>query len=257
MAGNTYNNNTRKNDSVNTSGLQNYNGDGFHQSTIEIGYWNKMINIKISPALEVSKRTQTERFDYTKTISVACAPAPIRLFAENVLEEVIKAYNAGDTMTAKGITVGLDNALVAGVKLEGDQLVPHITIMKKIDGGTMLPSEMISYQFQPIVFINSYDIGEGSATVDLTQALTAEIRDVQQVLITAANELRAAGAHAQAFNDRFLRAKLFGKDEANGAPYSNNTGNVFGGNRQSSGSSEPLDKSTLTNASSLSDFTDM
>lgn len=256
MAGNTYNNNSRNNDSTNSQGKQYYNSDGLIQSTLEIAYWNKMISLKISPALEASKRTQSERFDYNKTLSMAVATEKARMFAEIALADVLKALDAGETMQAKGVAIGLDSALIAGVRSHGEEVYPFLGIMKKIDPSTRVPEEMQLYQFSKVIMVDSYDFENG--VMEPSYNTAGEVYDLQQVLITAANDLVGAGAHATKHNDRFFRAKLIGGgNNDSAAPYSS-TNNVFSGaSNKPAGPESPIDKTTLTNASSLNDFTDM
>ena len=254
-----YNNNSRENNDTNTRGRQYYNSEGTHKSTLVLNFWNKMVSLKIHPALPPEKITQNEKFDYNQAISTALSTEKALKIADLINTEVIPALTEGRTVS-KGVPIGTDSALVVGVNEDSNGHYAFLAIAKNIDVNTKTPKDLMVYQFSNHLVIDHYDFTNGEFEASSDNGL--EVREFQIQLLAAVESLIGAQAHAMRHVDKYWRDKLSeatGVRRGNGAPYSGggNTSSVFGTGNKSSSPSQDVDRSTLDNVNQISSFTDM
>lgn len=257
-----YNNNSReRDDSTNTRGRQYYNSDGTHKSTLVLGFWNKMISLKIHPALPADKVTQNERFDYNQVISTALSTEKALKISELIDTHVIPSLLEG-VKVSKGVPIGVDSAVVVGVNEDqSGQHYAFLAITKNIDGETKIPKEVLVYQFTNQLVIDKYDFQEGE--FDVSNDAVLEVKEFSLQLMAAVQALVGAQAHSMRHIDKYYRDRLadavgFSKG-GNKAPYNGSTASVFGSGMQSDTqkSQQEVDRSTLSNVDQISNFTDM
>ena len=96
---------------VNTRGIQFSNKYGFDPSSIQFGYWNGFLSIRITPALDRSKQTETRVYDYDKTVSSALTVEKISLLLEKIKSDIIPAIKAGEEASI-GVPTGANTLIV-------------------------------------------------------------------------------------------------------------------------------------------------
>lgn len=265
MAGySNYNNNSReRDDSTNTRGRQYYNSDGTHKSTLVLGFWNKMVSLKLHPALPTEKITQNEKFDYEQVISTALSNEKALKLSELITEIIIPSIKEGVTVV-KGVPIGVDSGIFVGVNEDDNGHYGFLTIAKNLDSETKLPKEAMTYQFNKNLTIEHYDITNGDFEVGSDNVL--EIKEFAIQLMSAVQSLVGAQAHAMRHIDKYYRDRLseaVGVKKGSSAPYNGggSTGSVFGSSRSNdtskSNTSTDIDRSKLDNVEQMSSFTDM
>lgn len=236
--------NDKRND-VNTRGLTFYNKDGFDPSSLSLGYWNdSMMTIRINPALEPAKQTQTRIFDYDKTVSTAIGVPGIKMLAHTIKTYILPAIVAGEDKSV-GIQIGGDGLVVVGTgKRQTGDIRPFIAIHKELNPSTKRPNMSIYYEFNRAQAIENYN--EETGDYALYDTVHSELLLFLDVLDASIKALSKADAHAQRTVMRFFNDKLMaavGGDTSNG--YS-------GGNR----SAKNIDWSTGASSSQQSSSMD-
>jgi len=209
MAFNTNNgqNNSREAANVNTKGLSFFNKDGYDGgAAFLIGYWNGLISLRMHPALELSKQTETRKFDYEKVVSTALTPEKAFILATKIEKEILPAIEK-DEAHSVGIPVGSDSLLIVstGKKLIGS-IAPYIAIHKSLDPKTKLPSMSMYYSFNSDISIDNYD--ETTGAFEMGPSLNAELMVFLNVLKTSIIGLGNSTVHASRCVDKYFKDKL-------------------------------------------------
>lgn len=199
--------NNREQNNVNTRGIQFMNKDGFDPSTMIFGYWNELVSIKIHPALEKSKQTESKVFDYEKVVSTALTLEKVTLLLKGIEKKILPAIEKGENETI-GVPVGSDSLFVVstGKKTTGS-IRPYIAIYKSLDEKTKKPEMSIAYEFNKSYTVDDYDpdTGEYSTTKDIN----AEFDLFIELLKASRTALSNAFAHASRNVDRFYKDKVY------------------------------------------------
>lgn len=258
----TYNNNSKSNSKdVNTTGRQYYNSEGKHKSTLELGFWNKMISLKFYPMLPKDKITETERFDYNNGMFTSMSTERAVHMAELIEKEIIPAIEAGEKVTGKGYPIGSDSAMVVGTDSQDDQTYGYIALLRKIDRDTMVPAEGMVYQFNTVLTIESYDYENGDFSAG--KSGTMEIREFAKQLRAAAESLIGASAHAARFIDKWYRDRIAeavgatsgSNNGSSNTPYNNSS--VFNDKYSSGNKPANTEHSKITNVDDINALVDM
>ncbi|NNV04736.1 hypothetical protein, partial [Brevibacillus sp. MCWH] len=140
-------NNSKDVVNVNTRGIQFMNSEGNFPSTLQIGYWNDMISLKINPALDKSQQTETKKFDYEKLISTAITLEKATILAEAVEKYVLPSFDEKKEIF-KGVPVGGDSLVGVGIKVINGEPVSYFGIFKSLDEKTKKPESFMIYEFK-------------------------------------------------------------------------------------------------------------
>jgi len=235
MAFNTSQNNSRDNqNNTNTRGLQFMNKDGYEPSTLQLGYWNDMISIRISPALEPNKQTETKVYDYEKTVSTALNAEKAMMLVKAIKEHIIPAIEAGEN---KDIAFSINGdslmSVGTGVRLTGE-IKPFIAIHKSLNPDTKIPEMSIFYEFKQNQFIDNYN--ESNGTYNVLNHIHAEFATFYKCMTVSIMAMTNAFTHSYRHVNKYFNDKLIGNVNA----IANKVGvemPQYGGNRQYSKSS--------------------
>lgn len=151
------NQNNKQNKSVNSRGFQFYNKDSVDPGTLIVSLWNQHVVLKMHPAKEPSKQTETSVYDYDKSINLVIPPVIMETIARTCFDKFIPALESGNEFTM-GFVIGGNSALVisTGVKKYG-KMSPYVAILRSIQQGTLKPEESMAYFFNPNVILPDYD----------------------------------------------------------------------------------------------------
>ena len=203
---NSQNNGKDYSNDVNTRGIQLSNKDGFDPSTMNLGYWNGFLSIKINPALDKSKQTDTRVYDYEKTVSTALSPEKISLILEKIKQDIIPAMEAGEDKSI-GVPTGTNSLVVVGTgKRQTGEIRPFFAIHRALNDTTKRPEMSIAYEFNRIQSIDDYNDSTGSYNVD--NSIHAEFKLFIRVLEAALVGLSNATVHANRVVNRSLNDKI-------------------------------------------------
>lgn len=202
-------NNSKDNDrkDINTRGLVFYNKDGFDPSALSIGYWNDtFMTLRINPALEPSKQTQTRVFDYEKTVSTAVGVQGLMMLSYTIKKYIIPAIVADEDKSV-GIQIGGDGLVVVGTgKRQTGEIRPFIAIHKELNPSTKKPNMSIYYEFNRGQAIENYN--EETGDYKLYETIHSELLLFIDVIDASIKALSKADAHAQRTVMRFFNDKL-------------------------------------------------
>lgn len=272
---NNRNNNTRDAVNVNTRGIQFMNSESkFFPSTLQFGFWNEMISLRINPALDKSEQTDNKKFNYEETVNTAIILEKAVVLIKKIKEDILPKY--GKEETFRGVSIGGNSLVGVGLKNVDDKVVSFLAIHKGLDENTRKPQESIYYEFKTSYTVNDYDEKTGEFTVE--QDIPSELLLFVKALEASVTALTNANAHATRTVDRWFREKTTRQIDEIGAklgvaPQSRGGGNfsnfrskdVFGsgGGNTSPASNNTVDlgadasTETVTNFDSMSDFLDL
>lgn len=212
MAYSTQNNSRDKDrkDDVNTRGIAFYNKEGFDPSALSIGFWNDaFLSLKINPALEKSKQTQSRVFDYEKTVSTALTIPLMKLLSHSIKTWVLPAIEAGEDKSIS-VQVGGDSLVTVGTgkRLTGD-IRPFIAIHKSLNPSTKKPELSIFYEFNRQHVIE--DFNESTGDYALQSNIHSELLTFIDIIDASIAALSKGGVHAtrvvmKFFNDRLMNS---------------------------------------------------
>jgi hypothetical protein len=241
-------NNSRDNQvNVNTRGVAFMNREGFEPSTLQIGYWNDMLSLRIHPALEKSKQTESKVFDYEQNIATALTIEKAAILADKIRTDIFPAIGEGRD-AFKGVPVGGDSLAGVGVKTIDGRIVTYFGIYKSLDPKTKRPSSMIHYEFRTTYTVDNYDPEKGS--FEVTQDIQGELLMFYKILNSCEIGLANSVAHSGRVVDKFYRDRLLntldevaqkmgvstGNNNSRGG-YKNNRADIFSGGANSGGES--------------------
>lgn len=253
---NDYSNEARKS-STNTRIYQFKNKDGFEPSTLQITGWDEMCSLRINPALEPSKQSREQVFDYERFVATSLNMEKAMLLLYKINNDILPAIEKEEEKNI-GINVGGDSLITVGTgkKLTGS-IRPYIAIHKSLNPDTKKPEQSIYYEFKKSMTIDDYDEQTGEYTVN--EGYHAEFKLFTELLksfITVSN----FGGHSARYNMKYTLDKLL-SNTSNGS--SSGTGfksggfgsrkSVFGGG--SSGSNYESAESTAIE--SIGDLNDL
>lgn len=260
--------NNRETVNTNTRGVQFLNSESkLESSTLQFGFWNEMVSLKINPVLPEAQQTDSKKFDYDVTVSTALNLDKTLTLKKAIEEELIPAFNEGRD-AFKGVPVSGTSVVGVGVKVVDEVPETYFAIFKNLDAETFKPSESLSYNFRTSYTIDDYNPETGD--YKLVKGLPGELQLFARLLGAAVDALSNANAHAHRNVNRFSNdrqqkllndiASKVGVEVQGG--YSNRGGynkprDVFGGGSdQSSNASNELEAETtkLTNVSDLNEF---
>lgn len=251
--------NTREQAQVNTRGLSFFNNESaLESSTMQLGYWNEMVSLRINPALPEDKQTETNKFDYDVNISTALTLDKAITLKKAVDEDILPAFNEKREVS-KGVPVGGNSVISVGVKVVDDKPEAFLAIYKSLDGDTKKPGDMLVYNFRTVYTVDDYNPETGEYT--LTQGVPGELNVFTRALGAAVEALTNAVAHSMRNVNRYANeqqktmlteiATKVGVEVRQ--PYSNNRGN-FGNNRRDVFGGGGSNSQSNTNSSSASEL---
>lgn len=220
----------KQTDSVNTRGYQFFNRDGFFGSTLIVGLWNQLITLKIHPAKEASKQTESSIYDYDKTINLVLPPEKAFTISKLCKERLIPAVLRGEECTFS-VAINASSVLVlsTGLKLTG-KMNPHIRICRNIKPETLVAEEHMPYFFNIGIVIPNYD---GTNKENKPESYPSELVYFVESLDRLSFGLLGAEDHARRwinrkFNtERYLLLKALAKHI--NAPFYEGSGSKGGG----------------------------
>ena len=260
---NTQNNAKDNTISMNTRGYQFMNRNGFDPSALTVGFWNEMLSLRINPALEPSKQTESKVFDYDKAVSTSLTLEKITTLLYGITKVVLPAIEAKEDKSV-AISVSGDTLVAVGTgkRLTGD-IRPFLAIHKSLNPDTKKPEMSIFYEFKTSDTINDYN--ESTGEYNLCKGIQSELILFVELLKSAIIGLSNATAHASRNVGKWQSEKLNGQisaiAEKVGAPngFSSNTNRTF--NRRpavsfdsQSSNEPPVNVSELDNLEDLNNF---
>lgn len=265
--------NTREQAQVNTRGLSFFNNEStLESSTMQLGYWNEMVSLRINPALPEDKQTETNKFDYEVSLSTALTLDKTITLKKAIDEDILPAFNEKREIS-KGVPVGGNSVISVGIKLVDDKPEAFLAIYKSLDSDTKKPGDMLTYNFRTVYTVDDYNPETGEYT--LTQGVPGELNVFTRALGAAVEALTNAMAHSMRNVNRYANeqqktlmneiASKVGVEVRqpynNRGNFSNNRRDVFGsgGGSQSnnnSASANELDAPTskMSNIDAMEEF---
>ena len=161
MAFGKKNNNNEKDKGVNTRGIQLYNKEGFEASTIQFGYWNGNMTVRINPALPKNKRTETSVYDYDTFNSAVLSVEKAKTLLKVITEKFIPEYNKNESVS---YGVAISDGMIEisnGIKFGCEKPTIALTIYDKIDGESSKCNCYMTYEFNKSIAIAGYDFESG------------------------------------------------------------------------------------------------
>lgn len=223
------NKSNREAPSTNTQGPRFLNSEGTYQSTMQLGYWNDMVSIRIHPALDPKDQTESRKFDYDTSISTALPLDKVMYLYESVasmrstLEDHIYRTNRNAAEpneedrvpveplkdTFVGVPVGNNNSLfgVGYAVREGQTPLVFAAIYKDLNENTKRPESYLYYEFKDFTGITDYNPETGEFDLD-REDIYAEFALFETFLITAVRTLMHATSHSTRTVDRAYRERL-------------------------------------------------
>jgi hypothetical protein len=182
------------------------NSEGFDPSTLLIGYWNSMVSLKIHPALEKDKQTETKKFNYEKLVSTSISLQKAITLIEKIEKELLPAIESEENKNI-GIPVGSDGILVIGTgkKITGS-IRPYIAIHKSLNEKTKKPEMSISYEFNRNISIDDYDAEDGTFTK--SKEMHSELLLFLEILKSSVKSLSGSIAHSMRVTEKFYKDRV-------------------------------------------------
>lgn len=230
--------NNRQQTNVNTRGIQLMNKDGFDPSTVVLGFWNDMMSIKLHPALEPSKQTQTAVYDYETTFQTVLNVEKGQLLLNKIKEKILPALES-ETEASVGVLIGDDSLLLVGTGVKQfNEVKPFLGLFKGLNEKKKAET-MICFEFKATETINDYDpmTGEHDVEKDSYPHLDLFVKYLESGI----SALMHAETHSIRHVDKYYRDTLLaavkGTDvssSSNGYSSGSRTRNIFGDNSSSS-----------------------
>jgi hypothetical protein len=199
-------NNAREAVNVNTRGINFMNSEGFMPSTLQFGFWNEMISIRMHPALEKSQQTESKKFNYEEVVSTALTLEKATTLLNKIENDILPKYSEGKDKF-NGVPVGGNSLIGVGIKaLDDENSVAYLAIFKELDEGTKKPEVAMYYEFKSGYTVDDYDPETGK--FDVTQNIPGELMLFAHSLRAAIAALTNANAHATRAVDRWFRDRL-------------------------------------------------
>lgn len=201
-------NSRQQNDSVNARGFQFFNKDGFEGSTLLVNMWNQNIALKMHPAKEKAKQTESSVYDYEHSVNLVLPPIAATTIFTVCKEKLVPALVEGREFTIC-VPVGQNSGFVVstGVKRFGT-VRPYVSILKNIQAGTLNPEEMMSYEFNKSSVIEGYD---GTSKDGISQKFEyTELIYFIYALERITMALIGAENHARRYIERNYNNQVFG-----------------------------------------------
>jgi len=257
-------NNAKDQVNVNTRGVQFMNKEGFDPSTLLVGYWNEMISLKMHPALEKSKQTESKVFDYEKVISTAITLEKAITLCDGIVKKIFPAIEKGEQASV-GVPVGSDSLIVVstGVTMTGS-VRPYIAIHKALDEKTKKPEVSIYYEFGQSYTVDNYD--EKTGSFEVTKGINSELYLFYEILDAAKLGMSNAIAHSIRVVDKYYRDRMMNDIGEIAAKLGVSTGNtknsyrgkkdIFGseGTSLTNGGGDAASVEKLNNISEIDEF---
>ena len=182
------------------------NKDGFDPSTLQLSYWNDMISLRITPALDPSKQTETKVFDYEKTVVTAINLEKAMLIVKAIKDSIFPAIEAGENKDI-AFSINGDSLLAFGTgkRLTGE-IRPFIAIHKSLNPDTKKPEMSIFYEFKRNQFIDDYN--EATGSYSLVNNVHAELNVFYKCVIASIFALTNANTHSQRHVNKFANDRL-------------------------------------------------
>jgi len=225
--------------SVNTRIYQFKNKDGFEPSALQVTGWDEMLSLRINPALEPSKQTKDQVFDYERFVATSLNMEKAMLLLYKINNDIIPAIEKNEEKNV-GISVGGDSLVTVGTgkKITGS-IRPYIAIHKGLNPETKKAEQSIYYEFKSSMTIDDYDEKTGEYTVH--EGYDAEFKLFIELLKSFIFTSNFAG-HSVRYNSRFVNDKIINTTTAIANKVGANTGfsgggfrnNVFGSQNSSS-----------------------
>lgn len=202
------NQNNKQTESVNSRGFQFFNKDGFDPSTMIISFWNQQLVIKMHPAKEESKQTESSVYDYDKSINLVIPPVIAKSIANISKTKLLPALEKGEEYTV-GFVVGANSVLTlsTGVKRFGT-LKPYALISRGIQQGSLVAEDTQAYEFNQNMVIFNY-IGEGKNEDIDFMPYYGELYYFIEVLDHMSSAILGIENHARRFVDKRFNDNVF------------------------------------------------
>jgi len=253
-------NNSKNVVNVNTKGTQFRNKDGFDPSSLTFGFWNDFVSIKMNPALDKNKQTESKVFDYETTVSTALTVEKLTILINDFVEILLPALKE-NKIKSIGVPVGANSLFViaTGNKIIGSNR-PYAAIYKNLNEETKKPEMSICYEFNRSYRIDDYNEEEG--TFEITSNLHSELLTFMKLLKSGRDCLSNGVAHSVRYADKGYRDAsikylegIAKKNGIEGRTYGRQN-NVFsnGSNTNTPSNSETTEISNIDNINSIDEF---
>ena len=257
----SYNNQSKDySNDVNTRGIQFSNRYGFDPSSIQFGFWNGFLSIKITPALEKSKQTETRVYDYEKTVSSALSVDKVAMLWKKIKDEIIPAIENNEEKSS-GVVVGSNSLIVISTgKDKTGNIRPFIAIHKALNEDSKLPELSIYYEFNQVQSIDDYSPDRGSYKTDMIHSeLFAFVKILEATMLGFSNITAHVERHVgKAKTDKMFKLleSIAGKLGVDTAPQKSgySRSNVFANNSNYNNSSSDVDDVELSQLSNIDDL---
>jgi len=258
MFTNNSQNNSKNVVNVNTRSIQFRNKEGFDPSALSFGFWNEFISIKINPALDKNKQTESKVFDYETTVSTALTAEKVTILINDFVEILLPALK-DNKIKSIGVPVGASSLFVIATgnnKIGSNR--PYVGIYKNLNEETKKPEMSICYEFNRSYRVDDYNEEEG--TFEITSGLHSELLTFMKLLKSSRDSISNGAAHSIRYADKGYRdasmkyLEGIGKKHGiEGRTYGKQS-NVFSNSNSTPPNNETNDISNIENLESIDQF---
>lgn len=197
--------NTKRDDSVNTRGLQMKNKNGIvNGSTLLCDFWNERLNITMHPVLK--NPTEKQVYDYEQRIQLTLTVDKAMGLLKAIDTKIDNALQTGEE-TSVAVTSGADNMLVVSTVKFQDSMYVVLTICRELNPETRLPGQRFTYTFlKDDEVVLGFDPEKGN--FEGVMEVQTEYELFKKVLEEFCGMRTNASNHGDRFNDRFYRTSL-------------------------------------------------
>ena len=148
-----YNENMKsKSDNVYGNGINLYG----NESTMQFGYYNGAVSVRINPIKPEGERTAKSMYNYDVHTSIIVSKDDA-LYIGWMLENVfLPKLNAGEKFY-QAIRIGRANMISFDTGDETSDGMPIVTIYRDLDPGTLRAKESRRFVFRPVTTLSKYD----------------------------------------------------------------------------------------------------
>ena len=160
-----YNNDTKKQNNVNTKGASFKNVSADKPCALIITYWNDMVKLEFAPELPENEQTENRKYDYEHTVSTCVTRAKCNELVNGYKNVIVPAIKACEDK-AISVPIAQVNQLQISTNIKNGEPFPVIKLIQDINPDNLQASEnnIIYYEFNRGEYILNYDPEKGTFT---------------------------------------------------------------------------------------------
>lgn len=155
-------NNTQKK-SVNTGGQRYVNGHMVVPCALTVAYWDDMVKLSFAKELPKEQITQMRRYDYEHSVVSCLTRVKSNMLVKHFHEKFLPALQANEEF-AISVSVGVVNQIQLATNIIEGVAHPVIRLIKDMNEQTLIPTDVVEYEFNTTEIIYGYNPKTGSFT---------------------------------------------------------------------------------------------